>query len=116
MSGYIKFRNESKEISAHRGDIYLCGNEYRIGDPILGTPINAETKRGRILSYLLEHLGENIPYEKLGEISGSKNPREMMVGFRHQMKSSQLFRFAGRPGNRPGGGDCVRLEEVIKAL
>ena len=109
----VRYQGSPRQISAHLGDIYLCDDEYRIGDPINGTPINVETKRGKILTYLLKHVGENVPYEKLGEISDSKNPREMMANLRNNMKSSKHFRFVGSKRDRPDNGQSVRLEERL---
>ncbi|MBI4151775.1 hypothetical protein HY496_02290 [Candidatus Woesearchaeota archaeon] len=110
MSGYIKYNGEHREISHQWGDIYLCGDEYRIGDPLNGVPIKSYTKHGTMLRYLLEHIGEKISYEELGDISGSKDPRGMMVSLKCQMRSSQKFRFVKRPTS---DGSCVKLEERV---
>ena len=108
--GLVRYRGEPREISRKYRDIYLCGDEYRIGDPINGTPVHSETKHGKILAYLLEHIGEKVSYEKLAEVSGSKDPRGAMTAVKCSMRSSKHFRFVRRPTS---AGDCVKLEERL---
>ena len=110
MSGHIRYEGKERDISAKWGDVYLCGNEYRIGDPLRGTPINIDTKNGIMLGFLLTHLGVNVSYEKLGDVSGSKDPRSMMAGIKNQMKGSAHLRFAKRPSK---DSSCVRLERRL---
>jgi len=91
----------------YKGDIYLCGNEYRIGDPEYGPPVRVRTKCGQILGHLLDHLGEDVSYDTLGEIADSTNPQTLLTGLRCQMKNSRQFKFRRM---RPGRGSFVCLE------
>jgi len=106
----IQYEGKQRPISNSWGDIYLCGDEYRIGDSLSGSPVKAETKHGRILTYLLGHVGEDVSYERLTEISGSINPKSIMTSLRCQMKRSRSFKFIIRPHNF---GKGVRLEERL---
>lgn len=108
MSGHIRYKGEPRSITARWGDVYLCGNEYRIGNPVNGTPVKAETKNGLMLRYLLEHSGEVVSYDTLGEISDSKDPRSMMSGLKNQMKGSRKFRF-----RRLRDTSSVKLEQLL---
>ncbi len=88
------------------GDVYWDGTRYSIGHPTDGPDGKIKSKMWKTLSYLLEHLNENISYEEIAKVSGSKNPQSLIVNLRYQMGHSRYFGFAR------GSKDHVRLRII----
>ena len=94
MKTYQELVATEKSLDVRIGDIYLQGKHYYIGfrSPPKGRLASHD---GKILVYLLDHLGERVEGHKVVEVTGSKSkyPMKHLAGLQNQLLNSNKYVF-----------------------